>query len=90
MKKPKNLFDATAFGRKLRAAINLLDLDQRMAAKQIGCSHSTVCRVCGGKAPDVENYLRIRQWLSAKHTAIEAAAQLAIYHGDVDGDGALA
>lgn len=36
----------------------------RDAAKEVGCSPATVSRVCNGKPPDVENYLRISKWLA--------------------------
>jgi hypothetical protein len=60
----KPLFDPAQFGRKLSVAIHLMELDLRTAAKQIGTSHSTVCRVCNGGVPDVENYLRIQKWMT--------------------------
>lgn len=65
----EQLFNADDFSRALRVAIAARHIDMRTAAKEIHCSHSTVSRVCNGKAPDVENYLRISKWLKAEEEA---------------------
>lgn len=62
------LFDAAAFAKRMRVAIAERDIDMRTAAKEIPCSHATVSRVCNGKSPDVENYLRMSRWLETPPT----------------------
>lgn len=59
----KPLFNADDFSKKVRIRIAERGIDMRTAATEIGCSHATVSRICGGKSPDVENYLRIGRWL---------------------------
>ena len=60
----KRLFDADQFATKLRMKIAERGIDMKIAAKEIGCAHSSVSRICNGKSPDVENYLRIQKWLT--------------------------
>ncbi len=61
----KALYNAEDFARRIRVRIAERGIDMKIAAKEIGCAHSTVSRVCNGQnAPDVENYLRIEKWLS--------------------------
>jgi hypothetical protein len=61
----KQPFDAEDFARRIRVKIAEDGIDMKIAAKQIGCAHSTVSRVCAGiSAPDVNNYLRIQKWLT--------------------------
>jgi transcriptional regulator with XRE-family HTH domain len=61
---PRTLFNAEKYAMALRVAIAQRKTDMRKVALEIGCSHSTISRVCNGKAPDVENYLRIQKWLT--------------------------
>lgn len=58
------LFDAKAFATEVRVFMARKHITSREAAREIGCSHATVSRICNGGPPDVENYLRIRKWLS--------------------------
>lgn len=58
------LFNADAFATEVRVLMARKHITCREAASEIGCSHATVSRVCNGKPPDVENYLRISKWLA--------------------------
>lgn len=60
----KQMFKPDEFSKSLRVAIAERNLDMLRAAKEIGCSHSSISRICNGKSPDVENYLKIQKWLS--------------------------
>ncbi len=61
----KRLFNPQEFARRIRVRMAEEGMDMKTAARLIGCSHSTISRVCAGiSAPDVENYLRIEKWLS--------------------------
>lgn len=58
------LFDQAAFARSIRIRLAERNITLRDGAKEVGCSHATLCRVASlGKSPDVENYLRIKRWL---------------------------
>lgn len=60
----KQLFDQEKFAADLRVAIAAKNIDMLQASKEIGCAHSTISRICSaGRAPDVENYLRIMKWM---------------------------
>ncbi len=59
----KHLFNADTFGKHLRVRMAEKRQGMRATAKEIGCSLATVSRVCSGKPPDVENYLRIQKWM---------------------------
>ncbi len=64
----KRLYDPHLFGARIWA--NLLRDGQRLsyqdAAKEIGVSAATVCRIIQGKAPSVENFLRFSVWLGLR------------------------
>ncbi|KRE07490.1 hypothetical protein ASE63_22590 [Bosea sp. Root381] len=62
------LFNAEAFATQVRVLMARKHITMREAAVEIGCGHATVSRVCNGKTPDVENYLRISKWLSEATT----------------------
>ena len=64
----KPLWNAERFARQLRVRIAEKGITRKTAASQIGVSASTVTRVCNGKAPDMESYLRIKQWLAQSQT----------------------
>lgn len=70
------LFDPSAFARVLRVRIAELGIDSRTAASQIGVHPSVVCRICKGKQPTVETYLRITRWLASRQESapLEEAA----------------
>jgi transcriptional regulator with XRE-family HTH domain len=57
------LFKPRTFARDIKSALKRDRLSMRDLARELGCSVATVSRVCAGKPPDVENYLRIEQWL---------------------------
>lgn len=58
----KRLFNPKKYGRELHVLLAKHCLSYRMAAKEIGPSSATLHRVCNGKPPDVETYLRIEAW----------------------------
>lgn len=70
---PKKLFDAKDFSRQVRERLAARRIGMRAAAAEIGCSKATVSRVANGKEPDVENYLRILQWLVGGHRCAAGA-----------------
>ena len=39
-------------------------LSHREAAKLIGLGHATISRICKGKAPSIDAYVRIEAWLA--------------------------
>lgn len=56
-------FDAAAFSKAFRVRMISRKLSVRHAAKQIGISPSTVCRLCHEKVPDMATYMKVRQWI---------------------------
>lgn len=61
------MFDAEAFACSVRVRIAQLNISQADCAKETGISKATISRICTGKkAPDVENYLRLSEWLSGR------------------------
>lgn len=68
----KPLFDQEKFATDLRLAMAAKNVDMLSASKEIGCSHSTISRICNGKSPDVENYLRIMRWLDKQVLKVTA------------------
>jgi transcriptional regulator with XRE-family HTH domain len=63
------LFKPRTFARSIKATLKQQRLSMRDLAKELGCSVATISRVCAAKPPDVENYLRIEQWLSKARSA---------------------
>jgi len=62
-----NLFDINAFAREIRVRIAERGINQARCAEEVGISKATISRICTGKkAPDVENYLRLVQWLASR------------------------
>lgn len=59
----KKRFNPAAFGRNIRVRTAQRNIHMYEAAREIGCSAATLSRICHGKSPSVENYLRIRSWL---------------------------
>ncbi|PZQ63383.1 MAG: hypothetical protein DI570_09325 [Phenylobacterium zucineum] len=61
------LFDATAFARRLSAAVDVAG-GQRATARAAGVSAATVNRACKGW-PDLshENVLRLEAWMDGQH-----------------------
>jgi hypothetical protein len=65
MKRP--LFNAKEFSQRIDAVLALRNVSVLAAAKDIGCTHTSLWRICTGRMkPNVENDLRIEAWL-AKH-----------------------
>lgn len=59
-----NLFDAEDFARSVRMQIAIRGIKQSDCARDTGISRATISRICSGrKAPDVENYLRLQNWM---------------------------
>jgi hypothetical protein len=66
--KPKNgpLFDPTAFGRLIDAAVEKRNVTFLQAAVEIGINSSALHRIrVHGKPPSVETFLRISSWLKS-------------------------
>lgn len=60
-----DLFDAVGFARSVRIRIAERGIGQADCARETGISRATVSRICAGKkSPDVENYLRLVDWLA--------------------------
>jgi transcriptional regulator with XRE-family HTH domain len=59
----KSLFKPLAFGGRLRRLMRARGVSLREVEAATGVDHATIGRVCGGKAPSVENYLRIMGWM---------------------------
>lgn len=57
------LFDAKAFGARLKGAMDVGRWSCRKLATAIGVSAPTINRVSRGEEPTVEHYLRIKAWL---------------------------
>jgi hypothetical protein len=63
--KPRYLFDAAAFRRRITAVMVFRDLSLRAAADEIRCDHSILSRIRDGHIkPTTEVYLRIQAWLA--------------------------
>jgi len=66
----KNLFDPKLFGLQVKRAVQHCQSQSgdgyRAIAKQIGIGHATLSRVCHGKPPTVENYMRLNKWMERK------------------------
>ncbi len=63
------LFDATAFSRRVRVRIAERGISQAQCSVETGISRATISRICTGKkSPDVETYLRLINWLNIAPT----------------------
>lgn len=61
----KPLFDADEFAKSIRRRLADLNMSKKDAAEQMSVNASTLTRITAdGKAPDVENYLRIQRWMT--------------------------
>jgi len=58
------LFFPEAFARDVRVATAYRGISQSDVARATGISKATISRIARGKAPDVENYLRLAAWLA--------------------------
>jgi transcriptional regulator with XRE-family HTH domain len=74
------LFKPRTFARSIKAALKQERLSMRELAKEIGCSVATISRVCAEKPPDVENYLKIQQWLSKRVSAAPRQRLILLTH----------
>lgn len=61
----EKLFDPAAFGRDVKQCAAALGMSVREAAAEADVPPATFNRVQRGRAPDVENYLRLIAWLEA-------------------------
>jgi transcriptional regulator with XRE-family HTH domain len=59
------LFAPKKFGRTVSEAMSAKGLSVRYMTGETGISPATICRITQGKAPSVENYLRLCVWLAA-------------------------
>lgn len=66
------VFNRKGFARALRIALADQGVTMRDVAGEIGCSLATVSRVAGGAAPDVENYMRLRSWITRSKFGLSA------------------
>lgn len=62
-----DLFDPRTFGETVKGCAAALGMSVREAAKDASVPPATFNRVQRGKAPDVENYLRLIAWLKANN-----------------------
>lgn len=60
----KPMFNADEFAREIRRKLADRNISKKEAAAEMDVNASTLTRITAdGKAPDVENYLRISKWL---------------------------
>jgi len=60
-------FDPAAFSLKLRVAMAEANLSYRELEDLAGVDQASIFRVAKhGKTPNVENYLRLRHWMTAR------------------------
>lgn len=58
------MFNADEFAREIRRKLADRNISKKEAAAEMDVNASTLTRITAdGKAPDVENYLRISKWL---------------------------
>ena len=62
----ERLFDQRKFTRLILRKMQHAGLSLREVQQQSGVDHAAVHRVVNGKAPNVENYLRLVRWLNAR------------------------